>query len=161
MVGMREIGLACVGEVAKLLPRVRREQLLEHLGVPELDMAPWDMRDLGDAAAAAFALPVLARRDAATRRARMAAIVVADALGVGADVAADLGVDARSIRRLRVRAHTPGEPPTQAEVAAVMLQMRLRGALRAKADETAANDSFLRNMSAPRSAFSAVAPLSP
>src|SRR5438132_937527 len=48
MLGMRDIGIACAGEVAKLLPRVRREQLLEHLGVLDLDTAPWAMRDLRD-----------------------------------------------------------------------------------------------------------------
>ncbi len=144
LLGMRQIGLACRRDVAKLLPRVTREQLLDHLGVPHLDHAPMDLTDLADAAAAAFGLVSLSDRSATTRRARLAAVAVAETHVPFERLAPLLGMDPRSLRRIRARAaNDPARAPTSADVQAVLLQARLRGARAMRAAENSRNRTEL------------------
>lgn len=117
LLGMRTLGATVAGRVREHLPRVRREHLLPHLGVPALDEAA-AAEHLAEAACAAFALPDLRGRDADVVTARRAAAHAARELGAG-PVAAALGLSARGARKLLA------EPPPDG-VRAVRLQMGLR-----------------------------------
>jgi hypothetical protein len=122
---MRLIGAHTRGVFTELLPRFDRNRLLGFFRAGPIDAAPIDVCDLADAAAAAFALPALAGRSVTTVRARRAAVQAVRAHHTTAEIAAALGVEPRSVRKLATcRAEA-------AAVRAVELQMRLRSALRA------------------------------
>lgn len=119
--GLRPDGLWVAQRIRVELPRVRREELLEHWGLAELEEA-FDLSLLGDAAAAVVDRVSLAGRDEALVTVRRAAAHVAEGESPEA-VAATLGISPRSLRRLRA------EPPDPAFLRAIRLQLGLRLAL--------------------------------
>jgi hypothetical protein len=120
MLGMRAVDSRLAQRVRTYLPRLRRGELLELLGCPELDAAPLAIDEIADAAAAALALPQLDGRAAEVVIARRAAVhAIGNRLATG-EIAAALGVDARTVLRLR------SQPPAPQVVRAVELQLRLR-----------------------------------
>ncbi len=122
LLGMRLLGAPIAARVREHLPRVRREQLIPHLGVATLDEGV-HLEHLADAAGAAFALPHLRGRADEVVIARRAAVhAAADART--ADLARALAITPRSIQRLRAQA------PPPAHVRAVALQMALRAAVK-------------------------------
>jgi hypothetical protein len=131
LLGMRLVGRYTAERMSALLPRVTRTSLLAHLGTPDLDAmidAPWraPLGDLGDAAAGAYGLVSLAGRSRPVVEARAAATHAARHASAEA-IAAALGVDQRTARRLAAR------PPSLAAVRAVRLQLAHRAALRGRA----------------------------
>jgi hypothetical protein len=125
---MRLLGGYTREVVRERLPRIRRGDLLRHLGVGDLDAAEMHVADLEEAAAAALALPDLRGRGRDIADARAAA---ACAIGGPIDVATlaeVLGVGDRAARKLRCAKVSPEL------VRAVELQLRLRSALRAKGE---------------------------
>lgn len=119
---MRLIGQFTITNVARLLPRVRRAQLLHYQGVKELIPVtdPQDPALLVEAAAAALALPDLSGRSEVTRDARRALIHVAGSWLSTKELAELLGVDRRTIQRLRL------QPVDQRLITAIRLQLALR-----------------------------------
>ena len=111
--------------VGELMPRFDARELLP----ARATVSCWD--DLHDAAAAAFCLPDITRRTNVAVQAKRAAVHVARA-AVGADVvAAALGLDERSIRRLHA------EPAPATHIAAVRLQLEWRAGLRLQRSSSA------------------------
>jgi hypothetical protein len=124
LLGMRLVGSYTVVLLARHLPRVRHQDLLEMIGH---DLTgPVDAQLLPDAAAAAFAVAALRGRDEDKVAARRAAVHAAKR--VAADRIAELlHVGVPTIERLRAQ---PCEP---AHVTAVLRQWRLRSAAAASA----------------------------
>lgn len=118
LLGLRAIGAVLASRVREQLPRVRREDLLPHLGVVTLAEAA-DLEHLAEATCAAFALPDLRGNDHAVVLARAAAIHAAEGAHP-AEVGAALGLGTRAVYRLRER-----EVPAAA-VRAVRLGVGLR-----------------------------------
>ncbi|HZO16374.1 MAG TPA: hypothetical protein VFB62_24035 [Polyangiaceae bacterium] len=120
LLGLRIGGEHTVAAVRELLPRVQREELMsfyEPLGAPgEIVLA-----DLADAAAASVARDL---RDPRAARARVAAVHAVDASTQ--ELALALGLDARSVRRLRQRR------PDNSHVVAIQRQLLLRARLRGR-----------------------------
>lgn len=125
LLGLRAIGDDSARRVRALLPRVRRSQLLELLGVSSLDQ-PVELTLFGlrEAASAAAALPGLSGHARWVRDVRCAAIAVAGDSFRAAQLAEALQTSKRSVVRLR------GRRPDPALVRAVELQFRLRAARR-------------------------------
>jgi hypothetical protein len=124
LLGLRVIGGYLRPRVRALLPRIRRADLLAKLAIKDLD-AGGALDDLGDAAAAIIAVPVLIGRAPGIIDARRAAIAVAR--GQGADtarIAELLGISARAVRWLEGTAARPDH------VRAIGLQLGLRARLR-------------------------------
>jgi hypothetical protein len=107
LLGLRTTGVYLAERVRRALPRVTRQQLLDHLGTPALVVG--DVVDLADAAAAAFALPDLA----ATRTAapRHAAVAAAGAVRSTPSLAAELGVSLRTVSGCAPGTRTPCTSP--------------------------------------------------
>jgi len=124
LLGMRLVGGYTRTNLRRYLPRVSRGQLLGYLDRPDLDAAPLAVDDLADAAAAAFGLPDLCGKRPDVARARRAAARVAAGLATASAIGELLGVDRRTVFRLRSQAIEP------AAVEAVRLQLRLRSASR-------------------------------
>lgn len=126
LLGFRVAGSAILPRVRALLPTTNRAQLLEILGVRELEpacVASW----LADAAAGAVGIVGLDGRSDLTVRARAAAARVSDGV-LDNDVVRDvLAVSERTLRRLRAM---PREPALER---AIQLRMGLRAALGAGA----------------------------
>jgi hypothetical protein len=111
--------------VRELLPRLDLRELLP----PRSRVAIWE--DLHDAAAAAFGLPDITRKTKLAVHAKRAAVHVARA-AVGADiVAAALGIDECSVRRLH------RQPAPVPHLRAVALQLEWRAALRLQRSSSA------------------------
>ena len=122
LLGLRLLGAHTIPRVRALLPCVRRGDLLAHLSLDAIPETPGSAADLVDAAAAAAGLPDLEGRSREIADARAAAALAASgSLATGA-LAELLGVDARTIRRLRAR------PVDERLVGAVRLQLGLRAA---------------------------------
>lgn len=121
LLGLRVVGSTLAARVREHLPRVRREHLLLHLGVPSLDECE-ALEHLGEATLAAFAMHTLAPRSAAVVHARAAAVRAMSGAVRGPELAAALDVGPRTIRRL---AQVDGGVDASA-VRAVRLQMALR-----------------------------------
>jgi len=125
LLGMRLIGGYTAGSVARLLPRIRAEELVARLDltVGQLTAAAISedaYEQLEDAAAATLGLPRLLGRSSEVVAARVAAVaVVGDALPT-ARLTRLLGSTARTIRRLKGREADPRL------VEAVARQLRLR-----------------------------------
>ncbi len=119
LLGMRLLGSPLAARVREHLPRVRREHLLNHLGVSSLEvgLAP---EHLHEATCAAFAVPTLDPRSAVVVSARVAAVHAAHAELGTTGVADALQVAPRMVRRL-LEVEAP--PPA---IRAVRLQMSLR-----------------------------------
>ncbi len=120
LLGLRRLGDASAESVRMLLPRVRRERLLDHLGGPDLDAAAASVDALGDSAAAAFALPHLGGRGIELARARLAAVHAIGDAAPTPSIAAALEIGDRGVRALAAK-QAPAE-----DVRAVTLQLRLR-----------------------------------
>ncbi|MDP2309520.1 MAG: hypothetical protein Q8P18_26090 [Pseudomonadota bacterium] len=121
LLGMRVLRSPLAARVREHLPRVRREHLLEHLGVPLLEacLVP---EHLYEATTAAFAVPTLEPRTVAVVTARAAAVQAAHAELGTAGVAGVLLLASRTVRRL---ASVDVAPEA---LRAVRLQMALRAA---------------------------------
>ena len=120
LLGLRVGGSIMNARVRRTLPRLRREMLLEWLGVGALDSARVNPALLCEAACAAFGLSSLEGEHPAQCQARRAAAHVGVLIAKPSKVGALLGCSARSIRRYR------HEPVVAAERKAVELQLRLR-----------------------------------
>jgi hypothetical protein len=102
LLGLRLPGRYTAASVRRLLPRVHREELLQHLGVPELQPANGPLEYLLPAAAAALGHCPLEARSSQRSAAHRAAIeIVNGRLGTG-QLAALLGVSDRTVERLRI-----------------------------------------------------------
>ena len=128
LLGLRQVGVYTVANVSRLLPRIRPEELVRHLGVTleQLDdcaTMAGAVDSLAAAAAAAVALPDVGGQAPVAIAARRAAVaLVGDCLPTRR-IAALLGTTDRAVRRLRSR---PADP---ALVTAVARQLRLRSAV--------------------------------
>jgi hypothetical protein len=109
------------------LPRVQDEDLIAHFGITAFDEAPIDLAHLGDAAAAAMALPALVGRSKEVVVLARCAAVHAARDATSAELALALGVEPRTVRHLRAA----GKPPP-ALVDAVRLQLALRSTQNAR-----------------------------
>jgi hypothetical protein len=103
LIGARTIGAWTAAHVRRFLPRVRREHVLEMVGMIDPEKGPpGPVHGLPDAAAAAVGAATLEGRSAAVVAARIAAIAVAG------DAAADkLRLPQRTLHRLRGRRADP------------------------------------------------------
>jgi len=122
LLGLRTLGRFTTGNVRALLPRVRREELLQLLGVETMEtLGPGDpsLDQLVEAAAAAAALPDLRGRTREVVEARWAAIHAAESAN-SAELAQRLGLQRRVVQKIRAR--DVAEPL----VRAVRLQLRWR-----------------------------------
>lgn len=126
LLGLRAVDPGRTAWVRERFPRLRRADLLEHLGLGGLDPLA-TVTDLADAAAAALALPDLAGRGPVVGLARAAAIHAAGQ-EPGTNVLADqLGITPRAVRLVR-----SAPAPEPALVQAVQLQLAARAALAAR-----------------------------
>lgn len=125
LVGMRLVGAYTRVNLAKYLPRVTQQSLVQRLGLDlggEIDC--WEQ--LAEGAAAAACLPSLRGRSTAVVEARAAAVEVARGAVPAPQIAELLGIGERAVRKLATR-------PVRAELAAaVSLQMRARSSLQRK-----------------------------
>ena len=122
---MRIIADDLAPPVFSWIPRLGREELAAELGATlDLSVEPV-FAHLAEAAAAAFALPVLIGRSALEARARRAAVHAAPDLAT-AELAELLGVSRSCVQHLRLG------PINSSDSAAVKLQLRLRSALAAR-----------------------------
>jgi hypothetical protein len=125
LLGLRVTGAYLLASVRSLLPRVTRELLLCWLGAPTLDEHVDELRLdlLGEAAAAAVALPHLLGRGADVVAARRAAVHLAcRRLRLG-EVADRLSIGLRTVKRLK------GTPVNARLLHAVEAQLCLRSAI--------------------------------
>ncbi len=104
LLGLRPGASAVVRRVLDELPRLRGRQLLHHLPAPLREVAHVDT--LAEAACAALLLANLDGRDARRALARRAAVAAAGNTDASV-LAAVLGIDARSVRRLRGAGDVP------------------------------------------------------
>ncbi len=118
LLGLRVIGAVLAPRVREQLPRVRRDDLLPHLGLTALTEAA-DLAHLAEATCAAFALPDLCGNDSDVVAARAAAVHAVEGAHAK-DIATALGLCTRAVYRLRTRA------VPEASSRAVRLQMGLR-----------------------------------
>ncbi|MCK6502246.1 hypothetical protein L6R53_02390 [Myxococcota bacterium] len=122
LLGMRLLAHHSLKTVRAALPRLRRADLLQPLGIDELPELPasWDL--LAEAAAAAGGLPDLLGRSAEVVAARRAAVHAAREVLSGAETGRLLGVSDRAVTRLR------GEEADKGLVQAVRRQLGVRAA---------------------------------
>jgi hypothetical protein len=126
LVGLRVGAPWLLAQVRSLLPRVRGEGLRALLGNVDLTREPADLVHLRSAATSAACVADLGGRSDAVVAARVAAVHLAGSL-TAVRVAALLGLDAGTVRRLRRRR------PDPALIAAIRRQLALR-------EQLAAND---------------------
>ncbi|MBI4705979.1 MAG: hypothetical protein HY744_33215 [Deltaproteobacteria bacterium] len=124
LLGLRVVVPGAHQAVAALLPRVGRGELWKLFGAGDLD-GPVNWSLLGDAAAAALALPSVAGRSGEALLARAAALRVADGQQGLLQTASVLGVSRSALWRTRSMAQ--GVPAQL--VQAVALQLRVRSRL--------------------------------
>jgi hypothetical protein len=116
LIGARVVGVWTAVNVRRYLRRVRREHILEAMGLPDPDgVAVVPLLDLRDAAAASVAAATLGGRTPDLVSARVAAVAVA-----GPDAARLLGLPPRTLHRLRA---SPADP---AIVRAIQQQLAMR-----------------------------------
>lgn len=121
LLGLRSCGLYTAKHVRALLPRVRRADLLELVGVGSLDQpVELTLHGLAAATAAAAALPDLAERSPHATEARRAAVALAGRAFSGRRLAPALHTSERTVKRLR------RQKPCDELVRAIRLQHRLR-----------------------------------
>ena len=120
LLGLRVTGTWTAAHVRARLPRVTRGRLAALLGARAPDAPIEDWRTLADAAAAAVAMPALEGSTAVVTQARRAAARVAAKHLRATELAAQLGVSARTARRLRT------QPPDPRLASAVAGQLGLR-----------------------------------
>jgi hypothetical protein len=97
LLGLRPLGGYSAGNVRQLLPRVRREELLELFGAPEIQPTDDPLACLVEATLAAAALPSLSGYGAEVNVARRAAIEVANDRLSARELGSLLGVARRTI----------------------------------------------------------------
>jgi hypothetical protein len=122
LLGMRIRRSGIVERVRSLLPRLKRENLLEWLGTKVIDdeAAPMEPSLLRDAACAAFGVASLVGRTLEHGLARRAAVELCSRVAPTISPGTLLELPARTIYRCRF------DVPTAAEVIAVEKQLRLR-----------------------------------
>jgi hypothetical protein len=122
LLGLRMAGRATREALRSVLPEIRYDHLLEHLGGAALAFSLADTRldDLSDAAAAVWCLPRLVGRSREVQAARLAAAHAARSFASARAIASVLGVGVRTVRELWRR------PAPLEEVRAVRLQLALR-----------------------------------
>ena len=117
LLGLRALGARTRSEVRRRLPRLERGELLDLLGVDDLQPGPVALSELMEATLAATALPDLTTNRPEVVTARLAAAHAATEPATA--VAEALTVTSRAVQRLRRRA-----PPTEL-VRAILLQADL------------------------------------
>ena len=103
LLGLRTIDSRPLATVRALLPRVKRAELLELAGSPQLDQSHPPLDALASATAAAAGLARITGSQPAEVNARCAAIAVAQQEATNATIASLLGVSPRTIQRNRSR----------------------------------------------------------
>jgi len=124
LLGLRVTGAQVLARVRELLPRIRRQELLDRLGPVDLRRPIASFVRLAEAAAAAVALPDLEGRDAERSAARRAAALAVRPHLDTREIADLLGVSRRRVEQLQIGADRPRVG--DALVRAVELQLRLR-----------------------------------
>jgi len=120
LLGLRVIGAYTCGRARELLPKLTREQLLEHLGLSDLGEGD-DVRHLADSAAASVAAPTLAGRQSLVVQARIAATHLGLALGASKGwLARHLGLSKSGLR------HVVRQTPDPSLAKAIRRQLWLR-----------------------------------
>jgi hypothetical protein len=130
ILGLRRLTPELPLRVRERFPRLRREALVAHLGVPSLEEEVHEEHAF-HAACAAFGLETL-RHDAVSTRARVAAVAALRGRPPSA-IAAALHITPQAVWLLAKR-----PPPDPRDVRAVRLQMALRAARSAASDFAAA-----------------------
>lgn len=123
LLGMRLAGAYTVPRVREHLPRLRRGDLLRHLGLDTLPEQPLAWEGLADAAAAAVGLPSLDGRTEPIVAARRAAVHAAREALSTEQTALRLGLSARAVTRMRSEVADP------ALILAIRRQLAVREAL--------------------------------
>lgn len=128
------LGTATRSRVAAMLPRLRRDELLDELGLSgdaasSIDEAPLDPTHRAGAAAASVGLAHLRARGQDEAAARLAAVHLAAGRVPVRELASALGVTPRAVFKLRVQL------PLIALVRALALQLRMRAGRMLPADE--------------------------
>lgn len=126
LLGLRPRGLYLAKRVREGLPRVDREELLRHWGIPALTEAV-EISQLAEAGAASVMAATIRERTRAAGDARVACAYAAKDLGSAA-IAEALGITQRAVERLLLK------KPKPALERAVKLQMGLRKAHPARTD---------------------------
>ncbi len=107
ILGLRVVDRTTGPLLHRMLPRLRRADLLAHLEVDDL-VAGRDLDHLAEAAASAVAEPILATRSPRSLEAKAAAVQVARRLGVRTgELSARLETSSRNVLRLGERPHDP------------------------------------------------------
>jgi len=131
LVALRPMGRYVASNVRRLLPRVTREDLLEHFGLQQLDEAAGGgPQEVLEAALAAAGLPRLAGHGASANQVRRAVLAVLGRSVTGRVLAQLLRVSERTIMRLRQ------QPADETMVRATCLQVTLRRQVRLRTDDT-------------------------
>jgi hypothetical protein len=107
LLGLRDLGAYTRANVRRTLPRVHRDELLELLGVPELEPRDGPLDRLVAATLAATALPSLGGRAPEVVGARRAAIEIAAGRVPAPTLASWLEIGDRALRKLRTQAPDP------------------------------------------------------
>lgn len=128
LLGLRLLGSYTVSNLRSRLPRLRRDELLEWLGVPTLEAMDDPVEQIWEAARRATALGTLRGSSPLAVSARRAAVVVVGRRLGTAEIAQRLFASERSVRWLR---STPADP---ALVRAIRLQLGLAAVLGERCD---------------------------
>lgn len=125
LLGLRLVGRYTADTVARLLPRIRPEDLARRLGIPlgqllRGPISPDALEEIGDAAAAALGLSTLTGGSAEEMDARCAAVRLVGTRLSAPRLTVLLNTSLRTVRRLRKR---PADP---ALLEAIARQLRLR-----------------------------------
>ncbi len=123
LLGLRTIGVYTAGLAREYLPQTSRADLLQILGLPDLQPGPARLDQLLAAAESALALPSLRGTSGQAVHARTAAIMVGMESFTQAAIAQTLRIPLRSLRRLRAHELPAGL------LHAVRLQLALRSML--------------------------------
>ena len=121
LLGLRLLGRYTAALVRRHLPRIRRSQLLEYLGLPDLAPAEAPLDLLVPATAAAVGRLELEGRTRDVTDARRAVIEIAGTCLGHTRIARLLGITRRSVYRIRTR------PLDAGLVSAIRLQVALHG----------------------------------
>jgi len=119
LLGIRITGASTAVVLKAQVPRLRRTDILEMVGMEDPDREPPVDGDLLDAAAAALALPVLGK-DRESHRARVALVHLLSGKLSPGEIANRLQIAPSTLRRLR------GSKPSKALMRAIRQQLVLR-----------------------------------
>jgi len=139
LLGLRLMGRYTLENVRRWLPRVRRFELLQWLTMPEIEPADGPMEQLEAATLAASCLDNLQGSSQAIVTARRAMVEILGSRVANRELANLLGVEPRTLRRLRMR---PVDPDL---VMAIRLQLGYRATLVPPLSEASATSPELRS----------------